>query len=82
MGRYRKKPVVIEAIQWTGDNYEAVEAFAGYTRTMVPLDSVLGLFTLEGFKPCPIGYWIVKGVKGEFYPVDPEIFAMTYEEVE
>lgn len=78
--RFRKKPVVIEAIQYTGVNILDVQAFAGADVRIG--DDDLGVMTLEGFKPLPVGYWVIKGVKGEFYPVEPEIFAMTYEEAE
>jgi len=97
MGRlYRKKPVVIEAVQWTGENLAEVISFTDGppdTRThhagmmweqYVDLVAREGLkiFTLEGTMLADIGDWIIKGVKGEFYPCKPDIFAATYEAVE
>ena len=79
--KFRKKPVVIEAIQWTGENYADVRAFAGagsvhHTRS----DGTDGLRieTLEGVMAANVGDWIIRGVKGEFYPCKPDIFAATY----
>lgn len=37
--------------------------------------------TLEGPMKCPVGWWIIRGLKGEFYPCDPEVFALKYEEI-
>lgn len=82
VGLYRKRPLLIEAIQWTGENFGAVEAFTEYANVHPETDAgALNVVTLEGFKPCPVGYWIVRGIKGEFYPVADTIFRATYEEV-
>lgn len=90
MAKYRKKPVVIEAIRWTGENKEEILKFCGDTAeidesmkdpvTNIPL---AGLFihTLEGDHYAAIGDMIIKGVHGEFYPCKPDIFEKTYEEV-
>ena len=80
MNKYRKKPVVIEAVQWTGDN-------AGEMADFVPLtygveDDKIVITTLEGFMTANVGDWIIKGVAGEFYPCKPDIFEATYEIVE
>ena len=88
MAKYRKKPVVVEAIQLRWENWEDICRF-------VPADSLLGGFfpngdnqtmglrirTLEGVMEAVEGDWIVKGVHGEVYPVKPDIFAKTYEPV-
>ncbi len=80
--KYRKKPVVVEAIQWTGQNLEAVSAF-----TCIPQENLghigqhVTLQTLEGLMFAAPGDWIIKGVKGEFYPCKPDIFEATYEAV-
>lgn len=86
---YVKKPVAIEAIHWTGDNTEAVRAFtAGGFETVDPFERgdspeiVAEVWdhlhaTWVGVK---IGQWIIKGLKGEFYPCDPDVFTGTYEE--
>lgn len=68
--RYRKKPVVIDAVQWTGTNHRG--RFRGG----------LVIKTLEGEHLANIGDYIIKGVHGEFYPCKPDIFRETYEEVE
>ena len=79
MGMYRKKPVVIEAIQWTGAN--AVELLDWIKPTARQERSSLIIPTLEGDHEASMGDWIIKGVKGEFYPCKPDIFAATYEAV-
>ena len=93
MGYFRKKPVVIEAVQWTGDNLRQIITFTDgppETRTAhagMMWDQYEGLvaaeglkiLTLEGTMNATIGDWIIKGVKGEFYPCKPGIFAATYE---
>lgn len=86
--RYRKKTVVIEAMQWLGDNRIRVAHFIANGGKIdmdaiahVPGDAVL-IDTLEGRMRADKGDWIIKGVKGEFYPCKPDIFAATYEPVE
>ena len=83
--RYRKKPVEIEAIQFTGDNYEEVAEWMGKSEKDVGLtncgiQNFVSIFTLEGTMIANAGDYIVKGVKGEFYPCKPDIFIQTYEE--
>lgn len=87
--KYRKKPVDINAVQWKGDNFEEIKLFANNSETIKqPLDfdgkpyGILYINTLEGRHIAKVGDYIIKGVKGEFYPCKPEIFQMTYEEVE
>lgn len=83
--RYRKKPVVIEAIEFKGfDNIEEVQEFMrGNVRIQFPpeCDIVLLIETLEGVMVANVGDYIIKGVKGEYYPCKAEIFHKTYEEV-
>jgi hypothetical protein len=77
--KYRKKPVVIEAIQWTGDNTSEIMKWVGdkaYFR------DALYIKTLEGGYRAGVGDYIIKGIKGEFYPCKPDIFEKTYELVE
>lgn len=79
--KYRKKPVVIEAIQWRGNNFAEVFAFC----KDAIIDDVYGdvlIKTLEGVHEAIVGDYIIKGVNGEFYPCKPDIFEKTYEEVE
>lgn len=80
--KFRKKPVVIEAIQWTGGNWVEISNFVGGSGVFV--DGNLHLTTLENKNntfEASIGDWIIKGVKGEFYPCKPDIFEATYEPV-
>lgn len=77
--KYRKKPVVIEAIQWIGNNLSEIDNFIG--RTVDNKETTLVIHTLEGDMEASIGDYIIKGVKGEFYPCKPDIFDKTYEEV-
>lgn len=79
--KYRKKPVVIEAIQWTGDNYaELAEWLSNHGAAL--FNGTLGSLTIptrEGDMRADPKDWIIKGVKGEFYPCKPDIFDATYE---
>lgn len=76
---YRKKPVVIEAIRWDGMNYDEIGDWMGLYCTL-EIDGCFVIPTLEGDMRASEGDWIIKGVKGEFYPCKPDIFAATYEE--
>jgi hypothetical protein len=71
MAQYRKKPVVVEAIQWfrMGD----------HPKVTLWKDGTGWIKTLEGGHIVTPGDWIIRGVAGEFYPCKPDIFAMTYE---
>lgn len=77
--KYRKKPVVVEAIQYNGENKVEIQLFMNmyldevYKRLRIP--------TYEGYVFASIGDYIIKGVKGEFYPCKPDIFEKTYEMV-
>lgn len=82
MAKYRKKPVVIEAIQWTGENWSDLRDFGEGNIYWFPMESMLEVKTLEGVLSASKGDWIIKGVKGEFYPCKPDIFTATYEPVE
>lgn len=79
MAKYRKKPVVIDAIQWNGRNEIAVSKFIGGNLEMG--DETLFIQTLEGKMEASVGDYIIKGIKGEFYPCKPDIFEKTYEPV-
>ncbi len=91
--KYRKKPVVIDAIQWNGENLREIITFTDgppETRTthagmmweqyhdLVKRDGLM-IYTLEGKMLANVGDFIIKGVKGEFYPCKPDIFEATYE---
>lgn len=75
--KYRKKPVVIEALQFIGGNFNEIEEFVGGDAEF--RDGQLVIATLEGPLHASNGDWIIKGVKGEFYPCKPDIFEATYE---
>ncbi|MFA6307078.1 MAG: hypothetical protein WC639_04715 [Patescibacteria group bacterium] len=83
--KFQKKPVVIEAIQWTGANLGEIRVFMSPNYPRCPdwesekKNVSLFIDTLEGTHEAKQGDWIIKGVKGEFYPCKPDIFAMTYE---
>jgi hypothetical protein len=83
MDKYRKKPVEIEAIQWVSDNIEQVYEMLGDTLIINTDEDVVKHFinTLEGKMEMSWGDYIIKGVKGEFYPCKPDIFELTYEKV-
>lgn len=78
MAKYRKKPVVIEAIQATLDNVDELVEFCEGNLKSHPLVGVV-IETLEGKMNVSKGDYVIKGVKGEFYPCKPDIFEMTYE---
>jgi hypothetical protein len=86
--KYRKKPVVIEAVRWSGSNWHELLAWIDWEggqkiRTMERDDEMLLIIpTLEGAMEASPGDWVIKGVKNEFYPCKPEIFEATYEPVE
>lgn len=79
--KYRKKPVIIEAVQWNGDNFDELVKFTN--GRWLDYDNKNGLFvwTLEGRMHASVGDFLIKGVSGEFYACKPDIFHQTYEEV-
>ena len=89
--RFRKKPVVIEAMHFDGSSEcaYAVLTWAGaasgiehrYT-SLIGNRNILVVQTLEGEMRALSGDWIIKGIKGEFYPCKPDIFEATYEAVD
>ena len=91
MSKYRKKPVEVEAVQWTGTNKEEIDNFVGDSAMWLhdlvyrPHDYeegyILNIQTLEGTMRAKVGDYIIKGVNGEFYPCKPDIFEKTYEKI-
>lgn len=84
MRQYRKKPVVIEAAQFDGENFDELAGWlVGEHQTDISGqqagDVHLTIHTLEGDMRADLGDWIIRGVKGEFYPCKPDIFEATYE---
>ncbi len=82
MSKFRKKPVVIEAVLFNGKNHDEVASFCSPTAIKVGGNFTLIIPTLEGDHTANKGDWIIKGVKGEFYPCKPDIFEQTYGAVE
>ncbi len=86
MPKFKKKPIIIEAVQWTGANHLITETFMkGSGAVMDYSEKQLGVIkipTLEGVMSASAGDWIIKGVSGEFYPCKPDIFIQTYDLVE
>lgn len=81
--RFRKKPVVIEAIRWNGINLGDFDRAWGYKLASAEGErKALVIQTLEGTMLGEVGDWIIKGVKGEIYPCKPDIFEATYEAAE
>ncbi|WP_285844420.1 hypothetical protein [Oceanobacillus profundus] len=78
--KYKKKPVVIEAIQWTGTNIKDISKFTDSStdQPFKRLGNELFIITLEGEMRADINDYIIKGVKGEFYPCKPDVFKQTY----
>ena len=89
--RFRKKPVIIDAAQFTQEMLLEREPLAPGLRVVAKnwhpergevYHYRAGVQTLEGFMQATVGDWIIKGIKGEFYPCKPDIFAATYEPAE
>lgn len=86
---FRKKPVVIEAIQWDGKNFDEISNFTkefhGHkvayedAQEMSIKTGEYFIITLEGIMKALPGDWVIRGVNGEFYPCKPDIFEKTYE---
>lgn len=84
MNRYKKKPVIIEAIQFidTTDRIIEIQEFVGRDLRIDyadPKNPIMKIETLEGTMNASVGDFIIKGVNGEFYPCKPDIFEKTYE---
>lgn len=88
--RYRTKPVEIEAIQWTGLNFEEIRQFVGESLEYNILNTAwkvgkcgphiyIMIHTLEGDMHVSEGDYIIKGLRGEFYPCKPDVFKKKYE---
>ena len=89
--KYKKKPVIIEAIQWNGENFDECMNFMGETygdketyeciKEKSAKYREIYIETLEGIMTASDGDYIIRGVNGEFYPCKPDIFMKSYEEV-
>jgi len=79
--KFRKRPVIIEAIQWLGNNFGELVRFGSERDIVSNPNGTLTIATLEGDHIAQKNDWIIRGVKGEVYPCKPDIFEATYEEV-
>jgi hypothetical protein len=82
--KFRKRPVVIDAMLYDGTNtYEVVEWMGEHTDATIGFNpgGTIVIPTLEGNMIASVGDWIIRGVQGELYPCKPDIFEATYEEV-
>lgn len=86
MPLFKKKPVVIEAMQFTGDNWQDVVTWVRNNNGLIQYASlepnILSIITLEGIMTVSLNDMVIKGVQGEFYPCKPDIFSSTYDSVE
>lgn len=94
MAKYKKKPIVVEAIRWTGSNLEEIRNFVGsdlieecvelfdIKRTLKKMLVDIAIETPEGTMRVDYGDYIIKGVQGELYPCKPDIFEQVYEEID
>jgi hypothetical protein len=82
VAKFRKKPVEIEAVQWTGVVTPELEALFGTRELTIKTSGspLLQVRTLEGVMTANVGDWIIQGTRGELYPCKPEVFADVYEE--
>jgi hypothetical protein len=84
--KFRKKPVVIDAVQWTGANVDEVLALAltvgSVRRGLGEERNSMFIDTLEGTMRADPQDWIIKGVKGELYPCKPDVFQALYDPAE
>ena len=95
MAKYRKKPIIIEAIQWLGGDMSPLNEFCDrnwgradavgderWPCDITDREQVMVRNAAEQvWLPVPVGWWIIRGVKGELYPCAPDIFAASYEPV-
>lgn len=79
MARFRKKPVEVEAWCNNGRTYGDVYELASWCGGHAETGGQIVIPTLEGDMRADVGDWIIRGVKGEFYPCKPDIFDATYE---
>lgn len=88
--KYKKKPIIVEAIQLLNDDYSIEEYLKFIYNVFITNDDIetvkndkhIRIQTLEGDMKASFGDYIIKGVNGEFYPCKPDIFEKTYESIE
>lgn len=79
--RYRTKPCEIDAIQWNGENWEEISHFIDDGSYML-MRGDLSIMTLEGTMRANVSDYIIRGLRGEYYPCKPDVFEKKYELVE
>lgn len=79
--KFIKKPIPIEAVQWTGDNVDEIMNFMGDNPPVFDYWNRITIQTLEGEMKASVGSWIIRGPKGEYYPCRQDIFEETYEQI-
>ena len=77
--RYKTKPCEIEAVQWTGQNIKEIMQFTTDKDNIHIKDGELLVSTLEGDMKASVGDYIIKGLRGEYYPYKPDVFCKKYE---
>lgn len=75
---YEALPVEHRAMQWTGENYEALRAFTSGAVELHSDGRTLGVQTTEGYVEAPVGHYICEDARGHFYPCDPEVHEAKY----
>ena len=83
MPKFRKKPVVVDAVQWTGDNLDELFKLGDFKLNYTYINNdALGVYTIDGSVCWPsVGDWVIMGPYGKFYTCKKDIFKETYEEV-
>jgi hypothetical protein len=92
MSRFRKKPVEVDSVQWTGDNHAELDVFTGGNFAVLTEEDRANCADPEATAQVfdvlhstwvlvRDGDWIVRGIQGEFYPCRSDVFTATYEEV-
>ena len=79
--KFIKKPIAVEAIQWTGGNVDEIMNFMEDNPPVFDYWNRITIQTLEGEMKAPVGSWIIRGPKGEYYPCRGDIFEETYEQI-
>lgn len=79
--KYKQKPVIIEASQYIGNNVDEITEFVGEVLLKYN-NNTLGIPTLKDIIKANIGDYIIKGIRREYYPCKPDIFKVTYDEVQ
>ena len=81
--KLREKLLEVEAIQWTGNNLEEIEQFTEQDLSNFPSNRVnIWNEEVQDWIYCPVGHYVIKGIKGEFYPCSPEALEKSYDKIE